>query len=166
MMRSGNPALMGNAFTSVRADSAANAMTIQGTVNRSFILLALVVFGASLVWKNPASMAPYIWPALIGGFILALVTIFKKEWAPITSPIYSFVQGLFLGCISAMFEKMYPGIVAQAVGLTLGILFCMLFAYKTRLIKVTENFKLGVFAATGGISLFYFVAIIQSGQEF
>ena len=96
----------------------------------------------------------------VGGLILGLVTAFKKEWAPITSPVYALLQGLFLGGFSALFEMKFPGIVIQAVSLTFGTLFCLLLAYRSGLIKATENFKLGVFAATGAIGLFYLVSFI------
>jgi len=89
-----------------------------------------------------------------------MVTIFKKEWAGITAPIYALVEGVFLGIISALFEQKYPGIVTQAVMLTFGTLFCLLLAYKSKLIKVTQNFRLGVIAATGAVALFYFLSLI------
>ena len=160
MMRSGNPVLRNNTFTQAQPLAAGEAMTIQGTVNKTGILLLLTIFSASLVWKNPVPFIPFMWVSIIGGLIVAMVTVFNKQWAGITAPIYAFVEGLFLGCISALMERQYPGIVIQAVGLTFGTLFCLLMAYKSRLIKVTENFKMGVVAATGGIALFYFVSII------
>ncbi len=98
---------------------------------------------------------PWVIGGAIGGLIVALVTVFKKTWAGITSPVYALLEGLFLGGISAIFEAQYPGIVIQAVALTFGTLFSLLLAYKSRLIKVTENFKLGVAAATGSIFLIY-----------
>jgi uncharacterized YccA/Bax inhibitor family protein len=96
----------------------------------------------------------------IGGFIVAMVTIFKKEWSPITAPIYSLLEGLALGGISALFELRYPAIAMQAVGLTFATLFVLLMAYHTGLIRVTEKFKLGVVAATGGIAVFYLVQFV------
>ena len=161
MMRSGNPALRANTFTKLRASSSANAMSIQGTVNKTFILLFLTVFSASLVWDNPVRFLPYMWPALIAGMIIAFVTIFKKSWSPVTAPIYALVEGVFLGIISALMERSYPGIVMQAIGLTFSVLFCLLIAYKSKLIKVTDNFRLGVVAATGGIALLYIVSIVM-----
>jgi uncharacterized YccA/Bax inhibitor family protein len=162
MMRSGNPALRGDLFTGARAHDVGKAMTIQGTVNKTFILLGIAVFGAMLVWRNPAGFLPFMIPAAIGGFIAALVTIFKKEIAHITAPVYAGLEGIFLGGISAIFEAQYPGIVIQAVTLTFGTLFCLLVAYKSRMIQVTQNFRLGVVAATGGIALIYFISIIMS----
>lgn len=160
MMRSGNPALRADTFRGVRAGTG-EAMTIQGTVNKSFILLFLLVLSANLTWANPASFMPFIFPLAIIGFIVAMVTVFKKELAPITAPIYAVLEGLLLGGISAIFEKSYPGIVIQAVGLTFGVLFSLLVAYKSRLIRATENFKLGVVAATGGICLLYIINIVM-----
>jgi len=161
MMRSGNPALRANTFTKVESASSANAMSIQGTVNKTFILLFLTILSASWVWDNPIGFLPYLWPVLIGGMIIAFVTIFNKTWSPVTAPIYALVEGVVLGVISALVERSYPGIVIQAVGLTFSILFCLLIAYKSRMIKVTDNFRLGVVAATGGIALLYIVSIVM-----
>lgn len=161
MMRSGNPALRADTFTKVRSSSSAERMSIQGTVNKTFILLFIALFSASWVWDKPAQFLPFLWPAVIGGIIVAFVTIFKKEWAPVTSPIYALVEGLVLGLISALMERTYPGIVMQAVALTFSVLFCLLIAYKSKLIKVTDNFRLGVVAATGGIALVYIISMVM-----
>ena len=171
-MRSGNPALKDNTFldlgsgTLVQGD--AGAMTLNGAVNKTAILLVLTLAGALFTWAqfsaamaagNPGAVMPYVWGGAIGGFIVALVTIFKKTWSPYTAPAYAVLEGLFLGAVSAMFELRFPGIVMQAVGLTFGTLAALLLAYRSGLIKATENFKLGVFAATGGIALLYLVNI-------
>jgi uncharacterized YccA/Bax inhibitor family protein len=89
-----------------------------------------------------------------------MVTIFKKTWAPVTAPIYALLEGLVLGGLSAVFELKYPGIAMQAVGLTFGTLFVMLLAYKSGLIKVTQKFRMGVVAATGGIMVFYLIEML------
>jgi uncharacterized YccA/Bax inhibitor family protein len=159
-MQTGNPALRAGAFEQVRAFDNATQMTIQGAANKTFFLALIVVMAAALSWANPARLAPFLWPALIGGFVLAIVTVFKKTWAPVTAPIYAFLEGIVLGGISVFFEQAYPGIVMQAVGLTFGVLFAMLFIYKTGLIRVTSGFRLGVFAATGGIALYYLLSMI------
>ena len=88
--------------------------------------------------------------------------MFKKSWSPVTTPVYAALEGLALGGISFVFNSMYEGIVFQAVFLTLAILFSLLFAYKTKLIKPTENFKLGIVAAPGGIFVVYMVGFIMS----
>ena len=162
MMRSGNPALRGNVFTGALGQGAAGAMTIQGTTNKTLILLGLAMLTAYWAWTNPAVSVPLVIPAVILGLIAAIATIFKKEWAPISAPCYAIIEGIVLGAVSLMFEKSYPGIVKQAVGLTFGVLFSLLLAYKSRLIRPTENFKLGVVAATGGIALFYIVSMVAS----
>lgn len=159
MFRSGNPALRGEVFTSQGVSE--NAMSIQGTVNKTLILLLITVIVASWVWAEPVTRSGLIMPGAILGLITAIVTVVKKEWAHATAPLYAVFEGAVLGGISAIFEKQYPGIVAQAVFLTFGTLFCLLFAYKSRLIKPTENFKLGVFAATGAIALIYIVSMIM-----
>src|SRR3546814_1782661 len=101
----------------------------------------------------------------IGGFIVARVTVFKKTMAPITAPLYALLEGFFIGGISAIFEAKYPGIVMQAVGLTFGTLAALLMAYRSGLIRATENFKLGVVAATGGIALLYLANIVMGFFE-
>jgi uncharacterized YccA/Bax inhibitor family protein len=101
----------------------------------------------------------YLWGGLLGGFAVALITIFKPNLSPLTAPVYAALEGLALGAISAIAEARYPGIVIQAVALTFGTLFALLIAYRSRLIPVTQNFRLGIVAATGGIAIFYLVAI-------
>jgi uncharacterized YccA/Bax inhibitor family protein len=165
LMKTSNPALNVNSF---RVDQAVSgeAMTLTGTVNKTGILLICVVATAAWTWNRflhaPASdtVLPLVAIGGIGGFIFALVTIFKKEWSPITAPIYSLLEGFALGGISAMFELRYPGIAMQAVGLTFGTLFVLLLAYHSGLIRVTEKFKLGVVAATGGIAVFYLAEFV------
>jgi uncharacterized YccA/Bax inhibitor family protein len=167
MMRTGNPALNAKTFTNIQSFSSANNMTIQGTVNKTGFLLVLLALSAGYVWNqffthgSAEAIMPYFYPALGGAFIVGIITVFKKEWAKITAPIYAILEGLLLGGISAIFEAQFPGIVMQAVGLTFGTLFALLLAYKSGVIRATENFKLGVVAATGGIAVFYLVSIVM-----
>ena len=159
MIRSGNPALSKKTFENLSVPSSA-VMTLEGTVNKTAISLAILLLSAYYTYSN--AIMSYVFIGFIGGFILALITIFKKEWAPTTVPIYAFLEGLALGGVSKMYADAFePGIVPQAIILTLGILFSLLFAYKTKIIQATENFKLGVFAATGGIVLLYFINFIM-----
>lgn len=136
-------------------------MSLDGTVHRTFFLLCLVVTAAAavwnLIWTNPELVGPLLIGSSITGFILAIVTCFKQEWSAYTGSAYAVAEGVVVGTISSYFEAMFPGIVMQAVGLTFGTLFCLLAAYRSRLIKPTENFKLGIVAATGGICLLYIV---------
>jgi uncharacterized YccA/Bax inhibitor family protein len=159
-MRTANPVLRRGAFEGVGALDDSAQMTLQGAVNKTLFLALVLVMAASLSWSNPTRLGMFLWPALIGGFILAMVTVFKKTWAPVTAPIYAFLEGIVLGTISVYFEQAYPGIVMQAIGLTFGVLFAMLFIYKTGLIKVTSGFRTGVFAATGGIALYYLLSMV------
>ena len=179
-MRTKNPALNLKAFDQVRSYGAGESMTIQGTVNKTFVMLFLLVMSASWVWSKlmrPAALVggfeavadkpvvnvgPYLMLGLIGGMIAALVTIFKKEWAPVSAPIYAVLEGLFIGGISAIFEMQYPGIVIQAVSLTFATMFSLLVAYKFQIIRVTQKFRMGIIAATGAICLVYFINFIMS----
>ena len=156
-MRSGNPALSSKTFKNAVSTSD-EKMTIEGTVNKTAMSLLLLMTTASYTWSNPSPILMLI--GMFGGFILALLTIFKKTWAPYTVSGYALLKGLALGGISAFFETRYPGIVSQAVFLTFGILAALLLAYKSGLIKPTENFKLGVVAATGGIAIMYLISFV------
>ena len=160
MRRSGNPALSKRTFNNLKSTTG-EVMTLDGTVNKTAMSLAILLFAAYYTYSN--AIMDYVLIGLIGGFIVALVTIFKKEWSPITVPIYAVLEGLYLGGVSKIFGNMFePGIVPQAICLTLGILIALLFAYKTKIIKVTENFKLGVFAATAGIGVVYLISVLMS----
>ena len=171
MFRSGNPALKANTFD-VPALAGAPAMTLNGTVQKSAVLLLCTLATAAYTWMRFAdliekrdseafgSVGLWVMGSVIGGAILALITVFKKEWSPVTGPLYALVEGVVVGSISLFFELRFPGIVLQAVGLTFGVFAALLIAYSSGWIKATENFKLGVFAATGGIALLYLVSII------
>ena len=157
-MRSANPALTSKIF-SMDAVGESQVMTLQGAVNKTGALLILVVLSASITWTNPSTGLMGV--GIIGGLIVAFVTIFNQQWSAVTAPIYATFEGLFLGGISAIFEQRFPGIVIKSVSLTFGILFALLVAYKSGLIKPTENFKLGVAAATGGIFLVYMASFVM-----
>ena len=168
--RSGNPMFRSNAFqpdaTFDETDST-QRMTLAGAINKTGILLVLCLVSAGYVWNRffqssePAAVNGLMMLGLLGGLAMAMVTIFKRQWAGLTAPAYALLQGLALGGISAMFELQYPGIVIQAVGLTFGTLAVLLLAYKTGLIKPTENFRLMIVAATGGIALLYLVSFVM-----
>ena len=161
-MRSGNPALNEQVFTIENFSE--NVMTLQGTVIKTGLLLSFVILGAAFSWMqsaaNPGLTYPYMIGGAIVGLILAIATIFKPSWAGYTSPVYALAEGVFLGAISMVFDASYPGIVPQAVMLTFGTLAAMLMAYSSGLVRATENFKLGVMAATGGIALVYIATIV------
>jgi len=165
LIKTSNPALGQNTFRDV-AGFGGESMTVSGAVNKAGILMLLCVASAAWTWNrffatgDPASVAPMLMIGGIGGFVLALVTIFKKEWSAITAPLYALAEGALLGGISAMFELQYKGIAIQAVMLTFGTLVAMLLVYRSGLIKVNDKFRIGVVAATGGIALFYLAQFI------
>ena len=157
MIKSANPALNSQIFTAEARVASSEKMTVQGTVNKTGILLLCVIATASVSWGrffNGEYFSSLMLVGAIAGFITALITIFNKKIAHITAPFYACSQGLFLVAYQ-QFLKLGIGIVIQAVGLTFATCFSLLGAYKSGMIKVTENFKLGVAAATGG--LFYFI---------
>ncbi len=173
LMKTSNPALGENTFRGISgsqygggAVDLTTRMTLSGTVNKTGLLLLCAFATAAWTWsrfiqsRDIADVAPLLMLGGIGGFIFALVTIFKKEWSPVTAPIYALLEGLVLGGLSAIFELRYPGIAIQAVGLTFGTLFVLLLAYSSRLIKVTDKFRLGIVAATGGIMFFYLLEML------
>jgi uncharacterized YccA/Bax inhibitor family protein len=141
-------------------------MTVQGTVNKTGILLLCAVATAAWTWNiflhshSPEAVGPLALVGVIGGLIFAFATIFKKTWAPVTAPIYALLEGLVLGSVSAMLEVRFPGIAIQAVSLTFGTMVALLLAYRSGLIRVTDKFRLGIVAATGGIALFYVIEMI------
>ena len=176
LFKTSNPALGQNTFSDAARSQyggslvdAASRMTLSGTVNKTGILLLCAIATAAWTWnafmqanKNSDLALGAIMLGGIGGFVFAMVTIFKKTWSPVTAPIYALLEGFVLGGLSAMFELRNPGIAIEAVGLTFGTLFVMLFLYKSGVIKVTQKFRMGVVAATGGIAIFYLLTWLLS----
>jgi uncharacterized YccA/Bax inhibitor family protein len=163
LMKTSNPALSTATFRG-QGWAIGDAMTVSGTVNKTGFLLILAILTAAWSWnletKSPESAMGLAVIGAIGGLIVAMVTIFKQSWSPVTAPLYALLEGLVLGSISVVFEAHYPGIAIQAVGLTFGTLLVMLLAYRSGLIQVTDKFRMGVVAATGGIALFYLLTFI------
>lgn len=178
MMRSANPTLKASTFEQYGSVEQSTAMTISGTVNKTFLLLLFLVATASYAWNltgdwraalaepDSSSAAGGVHPGvlcvggMIAGLIFALATVFKPTWAPVTAPLYALSEGVFLGAISALADLMYPGVAFQAACLTFCTLGGLLAAYKSGLIRATENFKLGVTAATMGICMIYLVSMV------
>jgi uncharacterized YccA/Bax inhibitor family protein len=153
-----NPLLKEDVF---RNHGTAETMTVSGTINKSIILWLLLAVSAVFSWMNPQIMLPLLLPLILAGFVFAMIAIFKKTAAPFISPFYAIIEGLVLGAISFLFEKMYPGVVVNAVFLTISILFCMLAAYKTGLLKATPMFKRGVIIATSAIFFAYMIHLLM-----
>ena len=168
--KTGNPALSDKTFQGLtRPSDAAGPMTLQGTVNRALMLLAMLLATALWSWGqffshagDPSVLTLPMMGGLVGGFVLALIISFKQTTAPYLALPYAALEGLAIGGISAIMEKRYPGIAIQAAELTFGVLATLLVAYSLRLIHVTERFKSIVVAATGAIALVYLVSFVLS----
>ena len=165
LFKPSNPVLREATYEGVRALGADEVMTLDGTVNKTGILIIFTILTASWTWSlarsgDPTAAALPLIVGLIGGLIVALATVFKPMWSPVTAPLYALLEGLVLGGISAFTEARYPGIAIEAVALTMGVLVCMLLIYRARLIQATEKFRIGVIAATGAIFLVYMVSIL------
>lgn len=159
-----NPMLNERAFERAKIEAArpAKAMTLQGTINKTFLLLFICVIGGMISWTNPQAWAPYSWIILIGAFVVALITSFKPTLSPIFSPIYAFAEGLFLGAVSAVYNAQFNGIVFNAVAATILVFLVMLFLYKTGIIKVTRGLMMTIFSAMAAIALLYIGSWILS----
>jgi len=159
--RTGNPMLNERTFGSLpRVGIGVEGMTLKGTIDRSFLLLIVLMAAALWPWSQLAggdvqAVSSTALLGVIGGFIVAMIVAFKPTTAPYLAIPYAALEGLFLGAISAIFEQRYHGIAIQAVGVTFGVLAALLIAYRTRLIRVTDQFRAMVVAATFGVMLFY-----------
>ncbi|TDN96230.1 Bax inhibitor-1/YccA family protein [Sunxiuqinia elliptica] len=173
LTKSSNPVLGQSAFSKVQAGTQADVMTVEGAVNKTGLMFLILAFAAAFTWRkffgvfdygSPegafSSVAPWVIGGGIGGFIVAMVTVFSPRYSNITAPIYAVLEGLFLGGISAFFEAQYPGLVMRAVALTFGVFFIMLFMFRSGKIRATGKFRMAVLAATGGIALVYFISFI------
>ncbi len=175
MQRTANPALNESTFDHFDGYAAetSGVMTLQGTATKTGMLCLLLAASAGFVWHELLkaggiqgggfqAVLPYVIGGLVVSLVAGLVIFWKAQWAAFLAPAYALGEGAVLGAISALYEERFHGIVFQAVCLTFGTLFSLLTCYRTGLIKPTENFKLGVVAATGGIALVYFANIILS----
>lgn len=165
--RSGNPGLTDKTFSSQPRPLAADErMSLQGSINKAFLLLVVLLAGAFWPWSQYLSsgdasvVSTSILVGLVGGLVLGLIISFKATMAPYLALPYAALEGLAIGGISALLERRYPGIAIQAVGLTFGVLAAMLLAYKMHLIRATERFRAIVIGATGAIALVYVLSMV------
>jgi uncharacterized YccA/Bax inhibitor family protein len=161
-MRTANPALNQKTFEAVIDRANHDVMTLEGTVNKCLIAILVTMAAGCWTFCNPAIGERLFFPAMIISLVVSLVVIFVKKTAPYLTLIYALVEGVMLGTISIMIELSHPGIAFQAVTLTFGTLFSLLIVYKSGLVRVTENFKLGILAATGAIFILYLINFIMS----
>ncbi len=164
VFKTSNPALNANTFEN-RIAVEGDTMTLRGTVAKTGFLLfcaaGSVAWTCRLARTQPEIASRCLWGGLVGGLVFAIATIFKKEWAPITAPIYALCEGFALGGISVVLEAAYPGIALQALGLTGAVTLAMLLLYASGMVRATPKFTLGVIAATGGIFLFYMIDLVM-----
>jgi len=142
-------------------------MTINGTITKIGLMLLLVIAAAAYTWNivlgaDPGRAGTLAIIGAIGGFIMALVTIFRPRSSPFTAPVYAILEGLLLGALSAVINAAYPGVAFQAVLLTIGTLFTMLFLYRSGRIRATPRFRRGVMMATGAVFFAYLISWIMS----
>ncbi len=142
-------------------------MTINGTINKIGLMLLLLIAAASYTWRmvsgaDPGNAGVFAVIGAIGGLIVALVTVFRPRSSALTAPVYAILEGLFLGAISAIINAQYPGVAFQAVLLTIGTLFTMLFLYRSGRIRATPRFQRGVLMATGAVFFAYMISWILS----
>lgn len=166
-MRTGNPALKDDTFSKVSVYAEQSRMTLMGTVNKSFILLLLVILSATWSWSylptiSTSASSVILTGSIVLGFIVSLICVFKPRQAFILGPMYAVLEGVFLGNISRLYNVAFDGIVVQAVLLTLSIFFVLLMLYRLKLIQATKNFRLMVVSATIGIGIVYFITFILS----
>lgn len=175
LTKSSNPVFGKSVFNKVQTGVQTDVMTIEGTINKTGLMFLILAFAAAFTWRKFfgvfdygsaegafSVVAPWLIGGGIGGFIIAIITVFSPRYSNITAPIYAVFEGLFLGGLSAFFEAQYPGLVVRAVALTFGVFLVMLFLFRSGKIRATGKFRMGILAATGGIALIYFVSFIAS----
>jgi uncharacterized YccA/Bax inhibitor family protein len=157
-MRSSNPIFKNESFKgqSLRLEE---SMTQRGTYIKTAVLLALCVFAASFTFKESGQV--FMWPGLIGGLIFCLITVFKKQWSPVTAPLYALCEGLFLGAISYIYYMQGNSIVQNAIMLTFAVMAVMLLLYSNNIIKVTGKLRKGIMISTLAIGAVYLVSMIM-----
>lgn len=159
--------MSGKIYEKVGSALSDNTMTINGTLNKIGLMLVLLVVSASYTWKlvladDPSRVGTLAIVGAIGGFVVAMITVFRPKSSPYTAPVYAILEGMFLGAISAVINVQYPGVAFQAVMLTIGTLFTMLFLYRSGTIRATPKFRRGVMMATGAVFFAYMISWILS----
>lgn len=169
-MNSTNPFFKNKTFTNTSAASEVHeakiidrdeTMTVSGTINKSFLMLILLIASAAVTWSMANPIVFAIGGAIVG-FILVLIAVFKPQYSGFLAPGYAIFEGLFIGGISSIFEVMYPGIVIQAVSCTFVTFMVCFGLYKYEIVKVTEKFKSVVVAATLAIATYYLFSWLLS----
>lgn len=175
--KSGNPALSERIFRNVQNIYDGTSMTAQGTLLKFFFLFIMVLASASFSWNLYSNgkftlVNQLMIAGVIIGLVIALILMFKPQISNILAPVYGLAEGLFLGGISAFFNRAfdgsegafgnYPNIIIHAVILTFSVVIAMFLLYYFKVIKVTEQLKSVVYMATIGIAITYFLSWIFS----
>lgn len=142
-------------------------MTINGAINKTYILGALLLAASLIVWNLFfQGYTDKVMMLGMAGFVTSIIAfiviMFNRNVINVAAPIYAASEGLVLGMISAVIEKQYPGIAIQAIGLTFLALFSMLTLYRIGAIKCTEKFRSVILISTMSIAGIYLVEIIGS----
>jgi len=167
LFKSGNPTLQEKSYegTIFQGMTAGEEMTVNGTMNKfGFLLLMMMgttVFSWSQFYKGSNPM-PLLLTGVFGGLALAIVMMIKKQWSPYIAPAFALLEGLFVGSVSAYYDYLYPGLVMQAVGLTMVVTLVMYLIYRYRIIRVTEKFRMVIIIATVSLAVFYLIQWISS----
>lgn len=154
-----NPAFNDKIWNRIGEVTETSKMTIEGTINKSGILILLTMAGAFAGWSLHSSLIMIV--GVIATLILSLVIIFKPHTASYLSQPYAVIEGLLLGSISSMYSVLYPGIVSNALVGTVSCLVVMLALYRFKIIRVTEQFRSVMMAATMAIALTYLINMIM-----
>ncbi|MEO6613538.1 MAG: Bax inhibitor-1/YccA family protein [Chitinophagaceae bacterium] len=162
IFKSSNPTLQEKTYqgTILEGISTEEAMTVKGTMNKFGVMMMLMIGSTLFAWSQfykGSDPMPLMMTGVFGGLGVALILMFKKQWASILAPIYAILEGLFVGSISAMYNYTYPGLPTQAVALTLLVTLIMFVIYRYRIIRVTQKLRTVVVAATAAIAVFYLI---------
>ena len=162
---SSNPTLKEKTFErSLSAEHTGDTMTLNGTLNKFGILMALLVASTLFAWdqfQKGSDPTTFMLVGLFGAMIMALIMMFKMSWSPILAPGYAVLEGLFLGAITAYLNEVYPGLPMQTVVLTLLVAGLMFLVYRFRIIPVTQRFRQIILVATVALSIFYLIQWIS-----
>ncbi len=169
LFNTGNPTLSEKVFSKTLGQQDAGVMSVRGTMSKFILLLFMMIAGATYTWTmynagKVDTLSTLTWTGAIGGFVCVLVMCFRPQSSKYLAPLYSILEGFFLGGISVIVNgalaKKYPNVVFMAVGVTFAVAIAMFLLYSFRIIKPTEKFKSVVVSATFGIALFYLAVMV------
>ncbi len=158
-LRTSNPAF-NTYFWKKQRGYTSKKMSIGGIIFKSLAMLTLVATTAFYTWDLYFSGTTIKWYTTIGMFVAIVCSLFisfKHSTAKYLLPIYALAKGFFLGGISVYAHQRFPNLPFQAIAVTITTFFVMFFLYRTKIIKVTREFRAIIISATATIFLFYFI---------